>query len=1520
MLHAAVCCALLCVVAAVRAAGDADPTSEAAARVLPFPGEDLTAAVRFERDRALEELLERAAAAVARGDTADAVSFLKDVLETAGPRLVVVDGTFVSAAAEANRRLAELPGDRRALYERLVGDTVRVAVAHARESGDWTALKRLGLQYRHTEAGRRALRDFALASLDQGRFVDAALACDALVSGSPNPDLEVMQDPALAVAWCAALLEQHQVAAARAIRERFASPLARAAVPGRGLTAAAEIDRLLAREAAAEPPSVFAAEPPRPTEELLLTSVMPPHWSVPLLPESQQAVLERGLRPLADASVPTFAHLRPIVLPAGIACRTWDAVMLLDSRSGVQLWRHELPGPSAPAAETPAPSDRLMGLALRRVMGDGAHTAISGDAMHVYCVLPNRAPPPIAPVAGVARPAANTLVALRVTDGELAWALGDGAGQSDAPPAPAASVAESAARPFFHGPPTTWGAQLLVLAEQSGLLSLLMLDPHTGQTLHSVPLCTTEVALGRDDRRLAQASPVTVIDGTALCPTAGGALVAVDLFSESIRWAFRYPRDRLRPFNREAPLTPTRQPQVLWADGWREVGLAADGPHVVLTSGESEHLFVLEMHTGRLLWSQPREDGLYLAAVQDGLAVVSGRGAVRAYRLANGQLAWRAPLEEIAGRGCLVGGQLLVPLADGCVAAIRLADGNLTRTFGTGSKRMPVESAAEPPVTVPVSLAWTPAGVVAQSLTRLWRARTLADAEQFPDGLAELEALLQRAELQRERGAFAVALDSLEAAARTAGDGHRAAVHARIVLAALEWIVSEPARCEEIVRRVSGFAESDQQRVALEWQRFCAAVDRALDEGLGSACRLYELGCERYYFVRGSAGRVRMDRAVQARLLAALEGLEPPARAAAEARLTERLEACGEAAAEPRLADFWDHFRVGQQARLARPPHWSSVGELGRAQLRLLQQSRIAEPPLAAGALVQLAQLYASRSDPRDAAAVYRQLHERHADAVLPDGTTVQSVLEAAVSDPAIAACLQRVDEWPTVRPAVSSRLFPEGEIYFVPVAVECASGGLFERLNVAVHRLGSPQGQPVRFSGGGMRRPWALMLPTKDNPLRSSQSHPDLRRAWGFGQLLVLQVGSDVFGIAPFNAAGEPEATIVWPPSGRSISTGADLAAAPVPEFNVAPAIRVSPFDERIDRQDEFGHLVGRVGPVRPGYFCVQRRGAVIAHDTATGEELWRWSGVGPGVRCYGDDRHVVLHDVAHARMSVHHAVDGSLVEERAAPLQLAGLLKVFGCDALLEATDPGAPPEAGHRLTSFDVARFAENWSRTFPRGSVCFPVDERWFGVLEVASAQREPAGPESGRRESTEAMSRLHFLSLDDGRTLASHPVTVPRPLVHLRTIIDEHRIIVVLSGMRMDEGLEAATRGGGIHSNESFRRIIVNGPWYAFDRSTGEPLWCATLDNASLLLDQPVDVPILVCNELRYPADRIGQGALVGRVRCFDRRSGDLLYDDQVPAVHTYFLVERDVDEHWVELRLPGRVVRFDYGEGTGTGD
>lgn len=1462
------------------------------------PAGDLSASIRLPQDREAEGLLSEAQGAAGRGDFAQAAALLQQVLEGGAERFVAIDGSHRNARDEANRRIAAFPGEGRAAYERHSGNAARVALDEALRSGDSAAPLEVAARYRQTRAGSDALRRLAERDMDSGRFPEAALAWQALIEQSGDAEGTARRDPQAVVAWCAALLLAGETDAARQIADRFQPALEGRTVGAGGRSAREQIAGLMNSPAfrnPAPPDSSRASHSERP--EALLPTAGTPAWEFATWPPAVEPdALERHLTRLGESGVAPVSYGRPVATTGGIVARTVDAVVCLDVTSGELSWRYAADVSDLTPAPGISPSDRL----LERWLGDAPLSAVTCDAERVYLLMPHvprRTQGEPAPPPEVQSATPRRLIALNAQDGRPAWELAPDSVSLDA------TLDAIAAPLILHGPPTPHRGELYLLAEQGEALHLMVLDPQSGGLRWTVRLGHVDRGLGRDDRRLAQFCAVAVQGGTAYCPTGGGALIAVDLLTRRVRWGVRYPREPVRSQDPESLHGSLAPRQVLWGNGWTDLFVAATDDRVLLASPESESLWAFEVETGALAWWQARGAGQYVAGVFDDVVVVVGRSAIIGLRAGDGESLWTTAIDEPAGRGFATATHYVLPLLRGGVAAVAIAGGDTVRTYPRGGPPPLLEwpdDAAGVAAWRPRHLTWADGGVIEQSVdgvrrlkgleAELDRARHAAAAGDPPSA----SQLADAASLAREAGSFTEAVGFAEQC-RQSLSGADAEAARRDLLDLVFWSWGEPEQDANRISRAESLATSSREKLLTAYCAWRQVPATARQEDVARSFALLDGFNEPCFAVLdGGARRVRLDRLVASRWWSASRGLNEQEKTdfdrAIDAELAVRLNGQG-ALAKAEWAERLALLTQGKRLQLGLAPQWSSVRGFVQRQLRLQALTGDEDRAVAASALQQLALLFESHQDFDDAARAYRRLRDDFADVRLPEGAAVADVLDRL---PAGSPTRRRMQGelppvWPMRSPRVSVRPWPEGAIYFIPVRVEAERGGLFDRLNVAVDRLGGT----VRFSGAGFHRPWALQLPRSNSLLRSAQMAPDLRRAWGFGQMLVLQVGADVFGIAPFDAAGEPGATLLWPPPGARVSaTDAALVRESVVQ-TIAPRRRLAVSDAGRERTDHLGQLVGQVGPVRAGYFCVLERGMLVARDTSTGEELWRRSGVPGTARCMGDDHRIVVADFYHDELHVLDALDGRLVRSGPAGYTEDQVLQTEGTGVLREEVDATeAGGSAGLRIERVDIALGITVWDAAYPPGAVCFPIDQELCGVLA-------PGG-------------LLRLVRLVDGTELASHSVDVPATVTRIVRLCDADSLFVVISGPRTDAALEAATPAAGLHTNEGHRRAIVNGTWHAFDRSTGALRWSRPLDNASLLLDQAFDVPILICNEHTYPPDRIGQGVPVQRIRCFDKRSGELVYEGFHDARHNYFIVERDAAAGWVELRLPGEVVRFDY--------
>ncbi len=185
---------------------------------------------------------------------------------------------------------------------------------------------------------------------------------------------------------------------------------------------------------------------------------------------------------------------------------------------------------------------------------------------------------------------------------------------------------------FFLGPPLVLAEELYVLAEIRGDISLYVLDAPTGRLQWSQQLAHVGQFNILVDvlRRLAAATP-SYCDGILVCPTSGGAVVAIDIANRSLLWGFEYPRTVAGPvygaiaLNSLRPDADEREP-VPWADATVTL---ADG-RVIVTPIEAESIFCLDLLSGQLLWKEERPAGsLYVACVHGDKILVVGGDQVR---------------------------------------------------------------------------------------------------------------------------------------------------------------------------------------------------------------------------------------------------------------------------------------------------------------------------------------------------------------------------------------------------------------------------------------------------------------------------------------------------------------------------------------------------------------------------------------------------------------------------------------------------------------------------------------------------------------------------------------------------------------------------------------------------------------------------------------------------------------------------------------------------------------------------
>lgn len=357
----------------------------------------------------------------------------------------------------------------------------------------------------------------------------------------------------------------------------------------------------------------------------------------------------------------------------------------------------------------------------------------------------------------------------------------------------------------FLGPPLAMANRLYVTASSSEATYLLELAPEDGRPHWALMLQANPLRESHFEAiyLLAMRCALPAARTPGGCVRAEGVLVChdgekffgVDLAQRRTVWAYPLTEfesasegeDASDPFEQAMQNDRAARFELVWSDP----PALAVGPYVLLAPGQQKTIDCLSAADGRLCWSIPRREGLYVGAITADRVAIVERGGVRCLRLDDGRLLWRQAFPQGAtpvGRGYQLAGRLLVPLRDVGMPAFDLDSGRII-----GWQR-------PDPQTRLGNLIPTGDGVLLQTATGLFRcddAFRAAEAAQHdsPAAPSDTDAHCRRAELMLATGKATEALAFL----RQLPDEARNAPPLRrlILAAAIDAVRGEPAAAIE---------------------------------------------------------------------------------------------------------------------------------------------------------------------------------------------------------------------------------------------------------------------------------------------------------------------------------------------------------------------------------------------------------------------------------------------------------------------------------------------------------------------------------------------------------------------------------------------------------------------------------------------------------------------------------------------------------------------------------------------------
>ena len=629
--------------------------------------------------------------------------------------------------SEVERLILSMPEAGRLRVEQYAGALARSRLDQALAESDMDTVREISQSYFFTRAGAEATWRIAAIALDSGHAFNALLQLERLDVASPyaasfEPQLSLRR------ALCLARLKQFEQAA-HVVEELRVSHPDSSRWPGfssipQSNNQAEWIEWLTSiSEYSGTSIPGWLMHRGDASRNLASETVIPWLDGDPVAAvndfNSLKPAIERLSSDLRDAQLGRVPSVQPIATSHHIVYRTATGIRAVD-HDGNTLWSnpqqdslwslcHSEAGfrlngqkPAPGTSQSLKPEERIGQAVVHglrgRLLDDTVYGTLSSDGQHVFAVENDsfRFPPTVQRLSltesgelqlgthVAAR--SSSLAAYDLLTGRLRWRhptkSATDAAQKDVDPA----------RVEVLGVPLVAGASLFVVVRTSEEVLLRQLEPETGDVTREWMLQTespppTYAIWQMQYPSVAEhrhACSPSLVDGTIVCMTPSQRVVAIDLRTGLLRWSWlgkkktkTDPRMRWNPW---AQLTASMQ-RSGQLHHWCDTSLILDSQSVLVAPPDSDQLTCLNLSDGSVRWSARRQDGLYVAGVQQDHVIVIGRASAQAHHLQTGELVW--PTGNVAwpdaampsGTGYIDRDRCVVPLNNGEVLVIDIPSG-----------------------------------------------------------------------------------------------------------------------------------------------------------------------------------------------------------------------------------------------------------------------------------------------------------------------------------------------------------------------------------------------------------------------------------------------------------------------------------------------------------------------------------------------------------------------------------------------------------------------------------------------------------------------------------------------------------------------------------------------------------------------------------------------------------------------------------------------------------------------------
>lgn len=1435
-----------------------------------------------------------------------------------------------SLSAVTERLIGNLPAAGRQAYLQLYGAVAQSELEAALKADQEPALAEVSRRFLHTPAGYEATERLASRALDQQQPLAALRELGRLHA---VPEIRLQREPFLSLKIAAAWLTSgRQDRAAETLREldqwlKQHPPRDGTRPEGGPEQMQAWLEQtvvpLRPSNRVVEQWTHFGGSPDRVAGASPFSPIGPPAWSrttsgstvqptederrpflnrawieadedpIARTPGQMTALLDAGYEYLLeqdiDRGLPLLPAMHPLIVNGTAIFRTLRQVQAVELSTGRLLWSSIRRDPAfeeqfdpqssriaerLPRESVLSPLHHMQEAVIRtRTRHDRAMGTLSSNGRLVFalehCGIPSRrmGAPSFATQRSVPREW-NRLTAIELQTGILKWEVGGPRGQRSLP----------AAGTMFLGPPATDGEKLFVLGEAENSVLLFCLNAADGAVLWSQPLLNPHASARFEALRRSTGDSPVPADGLLICPISSGSIIGFDPALRRIVWIANY-RSQTWGINAEAAALNRLPAHMIMSDSsllstqrWQEGILMVTGGKVLAAPADSSELLCLDAANGERLWSQPRGNGLYLAAVLEDRALIVEQEGLRAVRLSDGQTLWHRGMRGTfpTGRGVRTGS--IYHLPTGTPRVQRLAN-DQTRTSLTG-EILSISMETGRTLSSSPTADGLPLGNLAVSGQRLISQRldALVALDVLPSVVNRLnrtlaaqpqnrEALADRARLALHQGRTADGLRDLKAAA---GDQPDAALQTLLVDQVLEQLRSGELAAEDIDGVLGTMQLSADNRFRLNRNQVEALQSTGQHE---EAFRvLMTLARQRDLLTNALTVPGQRENVV----------LNATAWASSELKSSYILTTANQKpsavmAMDQQIAAEWNESDVDRQRFWLERFGWHATANERRLQLagrldpdrdfleieQLLSTVAAAvasEPGLAFQGETALMRHWLETGHRRTVAAQLNSFRDRWKDQPQASGTISNGkTLEALLDEWRSRLAAEPAEfQWSLAGPGVLTRAVPPVNDLWSRTRLLWRQSPVLAGMTLQL----TPSGWLTR---NGLNQP-RMLLPV--SVLESSAVpggvHPDVTSAVSHGHVLALCTGA---GLLVLDLSGT-EPRILWT---RQLAEH-DGRLFKVPSYRNLGGqfIRAS------DRQP-----IGTMDFMTSRFLVFREGRSLVVADLRTGRTVWQLFEDLSECVVFGDEQHV----------TTVSDENGTRVLEIETGRQVArhgwnsrDLLGTAGSDPVLLLRD-----QATQHLTRINALTGQSVWSESLSREVILQFVNSRWMALMD-------PDG-------------RLKILDVDSGRAIVDAAIEKEPSLIrmHIHETADS---FVVLSGTALQD------QSTILRPVRNYARNVAQHPidsWaYGFSRQSGERLWARKLPRQYVSESQARDLPVVV-----LACERFTNGGAVSPTRqedsqliVLDTRTGQTVFETAIATPGFTWRIEGDP---------ASREIRLDYG-------